>query len=129
MHVDCSLNLIAILCGFSCRYHMKTFHEPATSHYIRASQMFHSTLVKKPALLLLSNSDPIGSVSANKVLKQSYESSGIRCEWKCWDESLHVAHFQKYRDEYIHTLNGFLQSLNVQQQQQQQEPEAMRARI
>lgn len=104
---------------------MKTFHEPATSHYIRSSQMFHSTLVKKPALFLLSQSDPIGSVSANKVVKQSYESIGIRCEWKCWEKSPHVAHFQYYPDDYINVVYGFLQSVNMLQREQ----EAMRARI
>lgn len=106
-------------------YHMKTFHEPATAHYIRASQMFHSTLVKKPALLLLSNNDPIASVSANKVLKQSFESLGIRTEWKCWEKSPHVAHFQKYREDYINVLYAFLQSINMMQREQ----EAMQARI
>lgn len=104
---------------------MKTFHEPATSHYIRASQIFHSTLVKKPALFLLSDSDPIGSVSANKVVKQSFESLGIRCEWKCWEKSPHVAHFQHYPDDYTNIVHGFLQSVNMLQREQ----EAMRARI
>lgn len=104
---------------------MKTFHEPATSHYIRASQVFHSTLVKKPALFLLSDSDPIGSVKANTVLRQSWESLGIRCDWKCWDKSAHVAHFQRYRDDYTTILSSFLQSLNMMQREQ----EAMQARI
>lgn len=94
---------------------MKTFHEPATSHYIRSSQMFHSTLVKKPALFLLSNNDPIGSVTANTALRQSWESLGIRCDWKCWDKSPHVGHFQKYRDDYINKLYYFLQSVNMVQ--------------
>lgn len=87
--------------------------------------MFHSTLVKKPALLLLSNSDPIGSVSANKALKQSLETLGVRCEWKCWEKSPHVAHFQRYPDDYIHSVYGFLHSINMLQREQ----EAMRARI
>lgn len=104
---------------------MKAFHEPATSHYIRASQMFHSTLVKKPALFLLSNSDPIGSVNANTMLRQSWESLGIRCDWKCWDKSSHVAHFQRYRDDYTNVLLGFIQSVNIMHREQ----EAVRARI
>lgn len=110
---------------FAHRYHMKTFHEPATAHYIRSSQMFHSTLVKKPALFLLSQSDPIGSVAANAVVKQSYESLGIRCEWKCWEKSPHVQHFQHYKDDYTNVVYGFLQSVNMLQREQ----EAMRARI
>jgi len=32
-------------------YHMKTFHNQATIHYMRSSQMFHSTLLKAPAQL------------------------------------------------------------------------------
>lgn len=87
--------------------------------------MFHSTLVKKPALFLLSHSDPIGSVKANNLLKQSWESLGIRCDWKCWDTSPHVAHFQRYRGDYTNILFGFLQSVNMIQREQ----EAMRARI
>ncbi|XP_031640067.1 uncharacterized protein LOC116352023 [Contarinia nasturtii] len=106
-------------------YHLKTFHEPATSHYIRSSQMFHSTLVKKPALFLLSHKDPIGSVNSNLAVRNSWESLGIRCDWKCWDKSSHVAHFQRYRDDYINILYDYLQSVNMIQREQ----EVMRARI
>lgn len=89
--------------------------------------MFASTLVKKPALFLLSHSDPIGSVRANTVLRQSWESAGIRCDWKCWDKSPHVAHFQRYREDYTNILFGFLHSVNMMQREQ--EAQAMRARI
>lgn len=106
------------------RYHMKAFHEPATSHYIRSSQMFHSTLVKKPALFFLSKSDPIGAVSTNEVLRQSWESLGISCDWKCWDKSPHVGHFQKHREEYEIALLNFLQTVNMIQY-----PEKVRAVI
>ena len=105
-------------------YHMKTFHEPATSHYIRSSQMFYSTLVKKPALLFLSHSDPIGAVSSNKQLRESWESLGISCEWKCWDKSPHVGHFLKHRDEYVETLMNFLQSINMVHGQREEKERA-----
>ncbi|KAL4703353.1 hypothetical protein ACJJTC_013119 [Scirpophaga incertulas] len=39
-------------------YHLKTFHEAATVHYIRSSQLFHTNLCRAPALFLLSRSDP-----------------------------------------------------------------------
>lgn len=94
---------------------MKAFHEPATSHYIRSSQMFHSTLVKKPALFLLSRTDPIGSVTANEILRLNWEALGIHCDWKIWDKSPHVGHFQKHRDDYINKLFEFLQTLNMVQ--------------
>lgn len=94
---------------------MKTFHEQATSHYILSSQMFYSTMVKKSALFFLSHSDPIGAVSANTQLRAAWEALGINCYWKCWDKSPHVGHFLKHRDEYVHTLNAFLQSTGMVQ--------------
>lgn len=106
---------------------MKTFHEAATKHYIRSSQIFHSTLVKKPALFLLSKSDPIGSLNANTVLRESYESLGIRCDSKVWDKSPHVGHFHKHRDDYITKLYDFLQTANMVQQYP--EEKLMQARI
>lgn len=102
---------------------MKTFYEPATSHYIRSCQMFHSPLVKKPALFFLSHSDPIAAVSANIQLRQAWEALGINCEWKCWDQSPHVGHFIKHRKEYIHSLTDFLESINMVQY-----PDKMRLR-
>lgn len=105
------------------RYHMKTFHEQATSHYILSSQMFYSTLVKKPALFFLSHSDPIGAVSANMQLRAAWEGLGIGCDWKCWDKSPHVGHFLKHREEYVHCLTDFLESINMVQY-----PEKMRLR-
>lgn len=34
-------------------YHLKTFHEAATQHYIRSSQMFHTNYVHAPALFFV----------------------------------------------------------------------------
>lgn len=86
--------------------------------------MFHSTLVRKPALFFLSKSDPIGSVRANSVLRQSWESLGIACDWQCWEKSPHVGHYQKHREEYENKLVDFLQSVNMIQY-----PEKLQARI
>lgn len=105
---------------FSISYHMKKFHEPATSHYIRSSQIFHSTIVRKPALFFLSESDPISSPKANKLLRNSWESLGINCELKTWPNTPHVGHFPRHKDEYVATLYNFLDSINVKQQQEQQ---------
>jgi len=94
-------------------YHMKTFHDAATTHYIRSSQMFHSTLVKSPALFLLSKTDPVGAVASNQRVRDSWESLGISCTWKCWDKSPHVGHFHKHKEEYIATLFNHLRSINM----------------
>lgn len=102
---------------------MKTFHENATSHYLLSSELFYSTLVKKPALFFLSHSDPIGAVSSNLQLRAKWEALGINCDWKCWEKSPHVGHFLKHREEYVHSLTDFLQTINMVQY-----PDKMRLR-
>lgn len=67
---------------------MKTFHKVATIHYIRGSQMFHTNLVKKPALFLLSNSDPIGAFSSNMRVRESWESMGIPVSRFCINRNI-----------------------------------------
>lgn len=58
-------------------YHMKTFHDAATVHYIRSSQMFHFTLVQAPALFFVSKTDPVGAERSNDSVRQDWESKGI----------------------------------------------------
>ncbi|XP_050098765.1 uncharacterized protein LOC126579323 isoform X1 [Anopheles aquasalis] len=94
-------------------YHMKAFHEPATSHYIRSSQMFHTNLLRCPALFLVSKTDPVGTVEANTRVKDSWEQSGVKTTFHCWDRSPHVGHFRKHRDEYIDVLFHHLRQLNL----------------
>jgi len=57
---------------------MKTFYQQATQHYIRSSQVFHSARIRVPALLFVSRSDPIGTVSSNLTLHDEWESAGIK---------------------------------------------------
>ncbi|XP_043275358.1 transmembrane protein 53 isoform X2 [Venturia canescens] len=94
-------------------YHMKTFYNSATQYYIRSSQLFHMNLVRTPALFLLSNTDPVGAVSSNMRVRDSWDSLGIETYVKIFNESPHVGHFQKYPKEYVHELYTFLDKLNM----------------
>ncbi|XP_071441985.1 uncharacterized protein l(2)k09913 isoform X2 [Hetaerina americana] len=95
------------------RYHLKTFHDAATSHYIRSSQMFHNALVRSPALMLFSKADPVGTVESNMSVKMDWEALGVKVYTKCWEDSAHVCHFVKYQKEYLSELNLFLGSLGL----------------
>lgn len=87
----------------------------ATQHYIRSSQIFYSPLVRTPALFLLSKNDPVGSVTSNLKLKESFESLNISVTWKCWDKSMHVGHFNKHKEDYLEALFNHLQLINIVQ--------------
>jgi hypothetical protein len=60
------------------RYHMKAFHDTVTAHYEVASQRFHSTLVRSPALLLFSKTDPVGNEESNKKVLKHWEKLGLK---------------------------------------------------
>lgn len=94
-------------------YHLKTFHEAATQHYLRSSQMFHTNLIHAPALFFVSKTDPVGAELSNIRVRDSWISMGMNVQWKCFDRSPHVSHFMKHKDEYTVTLFNFLQSINM----------------
>lgn len=57
---------------------MKTFDKVATCHYIRGSQMFHTNLIRSPALLFWSKTDPIGAERSNLRAKENWENMGMQ---------------------------------------------------
>jgi Eukaryotic protein of unknown function (DUF829). len=57
---------------------MKTFHDAVTVHYEEASRRFHSTLLRSPALLLFSKTDPVGSEKSNMKARENWEKLGLK---------------------------------------------------
>lgn len=96
-------------------YHMKTFNKVATCHYLRGSQMFHTNIVKAPALFFVSKTDPVGAESSNQQVREDWESIGIKVTWICFEKSPHVGHFRKYPKEYIAALTDFMDSLQLEE--------------
>jgi len=105
-------------------YHMKTFHEAATQHYIRSSQLFHTNYIHAPALFILSKTDPVGAEASNRRVADSWIANGINLTWKCFDRSPHVGHFHKHREEYVQYLFDHLRSINMVKH-----PELLRAKL
>jgi len=79
------------------RYHMKTFHDAATAHYEVASQRFHSTLLRSPALMLFSKTDPIGTEESNKKAHENWDKLGLKVSssQSCQEQDLRF--IQKWR--------------------------------
>lgn len=105
-------------------YHLRTFHEMATQHYIRSSQMFHTNFMHAPALFIVSKTDPVGAEASNRRVADSWISNGIKLTWKCFDRSPHVMHFMKHREEYTQVLLSHLASVDMIKY-----PEKIRAKL
>ncbi|OAD57622.1 hypothetical protein WN48_01596 [Eufriesea mexicana] len=96
-------------------YHMKAFYKQSTQYYIRSSQLFHSNLVRSPALFLISKSDPVGTVASNLRVKNNWDALGTKTYVKIFEKSPHVGHYQTYPKEYVAELNAFLNKLHINQ--------------
>ncbi|XP_044254588.1 transmembrane protein 53-A [Tribolium madens] len=105
-------------------YHLKTFDKVATCHYVRASQMFHTNIVRAPALFLLSKTDPIGSEKSNLRARENWESMGIQTYWKCWEKSPHVGHYHHHPEEYTAELLKFFENIGLLSENQQSQLKA-----
>ncbi|CRK95794.1 CLUMA_CG009251, isoform A [Clunio marinus] len=105
-------------------YHLKTFQEAATQHYVRSSQLFHINYCHAPALFFVSKTDPVGAEASNRRVADSWISNGVNVTWKCFDKSPHVGHFIKHREEYLNSLFEHLRSINMVKY-----PELMRAKL
>ncbi|XP_063832169.1 uncharacterized protein LOC135081379 [Ostrinia nubilalis] len=105
------------------KYHLKKFHDAATSHYLRASDLFHKTPCRAPALFLLSRSDPVGAERSNRSVHDSWVNLGVKCTWHCWERSPHVLHYNKHQQEYLQLLHDHLTARELLAN-----PDKMRAR-
>lgn len=94
-------------------YHMKTFHEPATSHYIRSSQMFHGNLVRTPALFIVSAKDPVGPPSSNGRVRDNWVRNNIDCHFHEFKDTPHVGHYHKYPKVYLNLLMNHLRVVKL----------------
>ncbi|XP_071454229.1 transmembrane protein 53-A-like [Hetaerina americana] len=95
------------------RYHLKVFHEQATQYYIRTSQVFHSSPARCPSLLLFSKADLISTTRTSLGLYNVWTELGMPVFTKCWEKTPHVGHYAKHPQEYIATLNSFLEKIGL----------------
>lgn len=71
--------------------------------------MFHTTLIKAPALFLVSENDYIGPTKSNLEVINNWEPAGIKVTLKTWEKSGHVAHLLHHKDEYMSMLYKHLE--------------------
>ena len=93
--------------------YMKLLYPIATKHYIKAHKTFINMPLRCPALLLVSRDDKLGNPQSNELARDRWKELGVDVTWKCWEKSRHVAHFQKYPQEYVSMVEDFLERINL----------------
>ena len=89
--------------------YLKTFHFIATKYYVESqNEFFNMHHISVPSLLLVSECDPIGSADVNRSVAECWKSRGIPVRVKVWNDSPHVGHYLKHREEYEQELSQIL---------------------
>jgi len=98
---------------YSLNAYMKIFYNLSTRHYIKSAEMMHDTIVKAPALFIVSKADPIGTEKASRIISEKWKLKGIPITFKSFDKSPHVLHFKMYKNEYLELIENHLKSINM----------------
>lgn len=91
--------------------HLKLCYHLSTRHYISSSQAVHENPFRCPTLVFLSKDDEVVDYKNQFEAIEQWRQEGIQVVAKCWEESPHVSHFFKHRDEYQSTMMDFLRDL------------------
>lgn len=89
--------------------YLRTFPKLVREYYCQSSEMLLRNFIRAPALLITSKVDPACSVISNEKIKSLWKENGTQVTLKCYDESPHVMHFVKYREDYTKTLSNHLE--------------------
>ena len=88
--------------------HLSLFHRISTQHYIRACQALEDNAIRCPVLIMVSNADRIGRPENSRRFVNAWLQNGVHVQWKCFDNSGHVAHYYKYPEQYEQEIDKFL---------------------
>ncbi|XP_074656430.1 uncharacterized protein LOC141909732 [Tubulanus polymorphus] len=77
------------------------------------TEVLHKDPIRAPSLLYFSNADLLGAPKWSEEVARDWGKLGMTVHTKGWQDSQHVGHLRKHREEYIHTLDRFLADIGV----------------
>lgn len=89
------------------------FKSHTADFYESSIQVFHNSPVTAPALFFFSENDALCSTAVMEKLIDSWRKRGMAVESRKWKVSTHAAHMRCHPEDYLSTLQRFLNSLPV----------------
>ena len=99
--------------------YLRILYNQTSKHFLRSEETTHINPLGVPTLVLYSLADPIGEPKAIQNFIKQMQEHDTTVYSKCWKDSKHVAHFQRYPIEYIQQLNDFLNIIGLTQYSEQ----------
>jgi len=95
------------------KFHVNTFQESATQHYLQSSVFFHNTILKCPTLFFCSEDDPVAFYYIVERAAERMERKGLPVFMKCWKSSPHVSHMWRHSEEYKAEMKAFMDKIGL----------------
>ncbi|XP_043963640.1 uncharacterized protein LOC122826160 isoform X1 [Gambusia affinis] len=95
--------------------YFRLFKSYTADLYENSIQVFYNSPVTSPALFFFSENDAMCSPAVLEKLMDFWRRRGVSVDCRKWKKSTHAAHLRCHPEEYVSTLQQFLNSLSVPQ--------------
>ncbi|XP_055030613.1 transmembrane protein 53 [Misgurnus anguillicaudatus] len=89
------------------------FKHQTVKYFNVGISMFWNTPVTSPALFFFSENDVLCDYKSVEEMVKLWRSRGMTVESKKWEKSVHAGHLRTHPQEYLSTLENFVNSLNM----------------
>uniref|UniRef100_A0A8C5H0V1 Uncharacterized LOC114465442 n=1 Tax=Gouania willdenowi TaxID=441366 RepID=A0A8C5H0V1_GOUWI len=89
------------------------FKSHTADFYEKGIQVFHKNPITSPALFFFCENDALSNSAALEKMIDVWRKRGVAVESRKWSKSIHAAHLRCHPEEYLHTLQHFLNSLPI----------------
>ncbi|XP_023140543.2 uncharacterized protein LOC111578152 [Amphiprion ocellaris] len=89
------------------------FKSYTANFYENSIQVFHNSPITAPALFFFSENDAMCNFIVLEKVIDLWKKRGVAVESRKWKESIHAAHMRCHPEDYLSTLQHFLNSLPI----------------
>ncbi len=93
--------------------YFRVFKHQTVDYFNSSINVFWNTPVTAPALFFYSENDAMCDYKSLEKMVEFWRSRGQTAESKKWKESVHAGHLRAHPQDYLSTLEYFVQSLNM----------------
>ncbi|XP_040895140.1 transmembrane protein 53 isoform X1 [Toxotes jaculatrix] len=89
------------------------FKRQTVDYFNTGIDVFWNTPILAPALFFFCENDPLSDARATEELIDYWQKRGISITAKKWENSTHAGHLKRHPQEYLVTLELFLQAVQI----------------
>ncbi|XP_013867807.1 uncharacterized protein LOC106520331 isoform X2 [Austrofundulus limnaeus] len=93
--------------------YFSVFKRQTVDYFNSSIDVFWNTPVTAPSLFFFCENDLLSDAQTVEKLADYWQKHGIEVTAKKWETSTHAGHLKKHPQEYLNTLEAFLQSLQI----------------